>query len=193
MIAKEEKVNIGKMDVAIVEKADMLVVGFTLNTSFKDDRNKKEIPRFFHDVLEGGKLSLVPERANNHQLCVFEMEKDNPNFNYTMGVEVGKTGDLPADMAQLALPASIYVTLKTVKRGPEDVGKAFGYLYKEWIPNSVYIPTGKPAYIYYDEEFFNIFNEKGYEGNPLATVYVPVKPLFVKCLLRKLGIKKFYK
>jgi len=178
------------METKIIEKPGMNVVGITLKTSFKDDRNKTEIPPFFHHVLEEGKLENVPDRLNTNQLCVFEMKKDNPDFNYTMGVEVSKTENAPSEMTQLKLPASKYVAIKIIKRGPEDVGQAFGYIYKEFIPNSIYIPTGEPAYIYYDDEFFSIFNEKGYAGNPLATVYVPVKPLLIKQVLSSLGIKK---
>jgi predicted transcriptional regulator YdeE len=182
-----------KMETKIIDKPEMTVVGITLKTSFKDNRNKTEIPPFFHHVLEEGKLEKVPDRINSNQLCVFEMKKDNPDFNYTMGVEVSKTENAPTEMTKLVLPASKYVGIKIIKRGPEDVGMAFGYIYKEFIPNSIYIPTGEPAFIYYDNEFFSIYDKKGYAGNPLATVYVPVKPLFIKQVLNFLGIKKLSK
>lgn len=182
-----------KMETRVIEKPEMTVVGITLKTSFKDDRNKVEIPPFFHHVLEEGKLEKVPDRLNANQLCVFEMKKDQPDFNYTMGVEVKKTEKAPAEMTKLRLPASKYVAIKIIKRGPDDVGKAFGYIYKEFIPNSIYIPTGEPAFIYYDEEFFDVFNEVGYKGNPLATVYVPVKALIIKQVLDFFGIKELQK
>lgn len=185
--------NTTKMETKIIEKPEMFIVGITLKTSFKDDRNKTEIPPFFHHVLEEGKLEQVPQRINTNQLCVFEMKKDNPDFNYTMGVEVSETSKSPHEMTKITLPASKYVAIKIIKRGPEDVGKAFGYIYKEFIPNSIYIPTGEPAFIYYDDEFFSIYNKKGYAGNPLATVYVPVKPLFIKKALNFLGLKKLNK
>jgi AraC family transcriptional regulator len=179
------------METKIIEMPAMQVVGITLKTSFKDERNKKEIPPFFHSVLEEGKLDLIPDRLNANQLCVFEMKKDNPDFNYTMGVEVNKTDNAPQDMTKLVLPSSKYASVKIIKRGPEDVGSAFGHIFKEFIPNSIYIPTGEPAFIYYDEEFFSIFNAKGYAGNPMATVYVPIKPLFIKSALKFLRIKRF--
>jgi predicted transcriptional regulator YdeE len=59
----------------------MQVVGITLKTSFKNDRNKTEIPPFFHRVLQEGKLELVPDRLNSNQLCVFEMKKGDRDFN----------------------------------------------------------------------------------------------------------------
>ena len=182
-----------KMETKIIEKPEITVVGITLKTSFKDDRNKTEIPPFFHHVLEEGKLEKVSDRLNTNQLCVFEMKKDNPDFNYTMGVEVSKTENAPNEMTKLKLPASKYVAIKIIKRGPEDIGRAFGFIYKEFIPNSIYIPTGEPAFIYYDDEFFSVFKKHGYAGNPLATVYVPIKTLGIKKLLNFLRIKRFSK
>lgn len=178
------------MEAKIVEKPEMHVVGISLQTSFTNERNKHEIPPFFHNVLKEKKLDDVENRLNNNQLCVFEMKRGNPDFRYTMGVEVSASRNASFSMTALTLPASRYVSVRTIKRGPEDVSKAFGYIYKDYIPNSIYIPTGAPAFIYYDEEFFNVFNEKGYAGNPMATVFVPVKPLFIKKIIRGIGLKK---
>jgi AraC family transcriptional regulator len=179
------------MKTNIIDKPAMNIVGPTLHTSFKDGRNKNEIPPFFHKVLEDKILDFVSDRINTNQLCIFEMQQNNPDFDYTMGVEVCNFNSIPENMNQMVLPSSRYVTLKTIKRGPEDVGKAFEFIYKTWIPNSIYIPSGKPAFIYYDEEFFNMYNVHGYSGNPEATVYVPIKPLFIKKLLNMLRLKRF--
>lgn len=179
------------METKIIEKPAINVVGITLKTSFKDDRSKSEIPAFFHRILEEHKLDSVPNRLNANQLCVFEMKKDDPDFNYTMGVEVKNFSSSPENFTNMSIPASKYVSVKIVKRGHEDVGQAFGYIFKEWIPNSVFIPTGEPAFIYYDEMFFQVYNNSGYAGNPMATIFVPIKPLFIKKILNSLGIKKF--
>jgi len=82
------------------------------------------------------------------------------------------------------LSKSNYASLTIVKRGPEDVGKAFEYIFKNWIPKSIYIPTGAPGFIYYDDSFFSIFNKNGYEGNLKATVYVPIKPFIIKRIFK---------
>lgn len=175
------------MEPEIVYKPEMNITGLILHTSFKDDRSKREIPPFFHSVLDEKKLDSVPGRINGNQLCVFNIKRDNPDFDYLMGVEVSEKVILTG-MEHIHLSASKYATLKIVKRGPEDVGKAFEFIFKKWIPKSVYIPTGAPAFIYYDQDFFSVFNEKGYQGNPLATVYVPVKPLVIKQILKFLRI-----
>jgi len=163
------------MEPKVVNKSEMKIVGLVLHTSFKDGMNKKEIPPFFHKVLEEKKLDNVPNRLNQNQLCVFKMENHSPNLDYVMGVEVNSLKNIPEGMESMVLSESMYASLKIVKRGPEDVGKAFETILSNWIPKSNYIPTGTPGFIYYDDEFFSVFNEKGYDGNPLATVFVPVK------------------
>jgi len=163
------------MEPKVVNKSEMKIIGLVLHTSFIEGKNKKEIPPFFHKVLEEKKLDKIPNRINQNQLCLFKMEKNTPNFDYVMGVEVNSLNNIPEGMESEVLSKSIYVSLKIVKRGPEDVGKAIENIFNKWIPKSIYIPTGAPSFIYYDDEFFSVFNEKGYEGNPLATVFVPVK------------------
>lgn len=173
-----------RMKTIVVEKSAMNVIGLMLHTSFKDGRNKTEIPPFFHKVLDEKRLDNVPDRINENQLCLFRMQRNNPDFDYLMGVEVSELKNMPEEMTGVTLKSSKYVSAKIVKRGPEDVGKAFEYIYKSWMPKSIYIPTGAPAFIYYDSEFFSVFNSRDYAGNPMATVYVPIKPLLIKKILR---------
>lgn len=178
------------METKIIEKPAMHVVGVTFQTSFREDRSKTEIPAFFHRILEEGILDSISDRLNKNQLCVFEMKRDNPDFNYTMGVEVKNVNPKSEVFTNLLLPASKYISVRIVKRGHEDVGNAFGYIFKDWMPKSIYIPTGKPAFIYYDEDFFRVYNQDGYSGNPRATIFVPIKPLLLKKIVNWLGIKK---
>jgi AraC family transcriptional regulator len=159
---------------SIVE--DIKVIGIVLHTSFQDGRNRTEIPSFFHQVLEEAKLAKVPHRLNQNQLCIFKMAKNSPDFDYIMGVEVESIDEIPAGMESIMLPQGEYVVLTIIKRGPEDVGQGFQYLYEKWLPQSVYRPTDAPGFIYYDERFFSVFNKHGYAGNPIADLYVPVKP-----------------
>ncbi|MBN1181531.1 MAG: effector binding domain-containing protein [Bacteroidales bacterium] len=167
----------------IIDKPAMNIVGLTLHTSFKNGRNNYEIPLFFHEVLDKKKLESVSNRLNDNQLCVFKMKDHDPDFEYIMGVEVKSGESIPDNMDYFTLPSNKYVALEIVKRGPNDVGNAFEYIYKKWIPNSFYIPAGEPAFIYYDNEFFDIYNKEGYSGNPKATIYVPIKHLYIKRLI----------
>ncbi len=176
------------MEPKIITKNEMKIIGLVLHTSFTNEKSKKEIPPFFHKVLEEKKLEEIPNRINENQLCIFKMTRNCPDFDYVMGVEVSNTDKIPQGMESVLLSKSDYASLTIVKKGPEDVGKAFEHILKNWIPKSIYIPTGAPGFIYYDDRFFSIFNKNGYEGNPQATVYVPIKPFLTKRILKFLRI-----
>lgn len=66
-----------------------------------------------------------------------------------------------------------------MKKGVPDFNYTMGV---EVMESSIYVPTGAPAFIYYDKEFFDVFNSSGYDWNPMATIYVPVKALLIKRL-----------
>ena len=179
------------METKIVEKPGMKIVGFTLHTTQKNGQNKKEIPPFFHKVYEEKKLESVPYKLDDNQLCIFKIQRNRPEFDYVMGTEVSTKDIIPEGMDFTYLPPSKYVAIKTVKRCPDDIIEVLDYIFKKWIPESEYIPTGEPPFIFYDNEFFDVFDKVGYAGNPMATVYVPIKPLFIKKLAGTLGLKKF--
>jgi AraC family transcriptional regulator len=164
------------MEPIIVNKQAFNVIGLELRTSFKDGRSKTEIPQFFHNVLEEARLDAVPNRINQNQLCIFKFDKNSPNFSYIMGVEVNSLDEIPEGMISVEVPASQYAMATIIKRGAEDVGKAFGYIDQKWLPRSDYMPGNSLPFIYYDDRFFSIFNEQGYEGSPVADVYFPVNP-----------------
>jgi predicted transcriptional regulator YdeE len=177
--------------VKIIEKDEMKIIGLTLFTSFTNDQSKKDIPPFFHNIIEKGSLNNVPNRINTNQLCVFQMKRNCPDFSYTMGVEVDRITKIPKKMDGLVLKKSKYVSIEIIKKGHSDVGNAFNYIFKEWIPNSVYIPTGEPAFIYYDDRYFSEFNKDEKNKKPIATIYVPIKPFFIKRVV--FGFKNFVK
>jgi hypothetical protein len=44
-----------------------------------------------------------------------------------------------------------------------------------WMPDNGYRPNAStPAFIYCDERFIPIYKKTGYEGNPVAEIFVPV-------------------
>jgi len=159
----------------IISKKEITVIGVLLNTSFKNGRFQKEIPSFFHMVYKEKKLKNVPNKKNNNQLCIFRIKKDSPDFDYIMGVEVKNYNVIPAGMECITLPASKYVEMEIIKKGYDDVGAAFKYLYEEWIPANNYEQGDSCGFIYYDKRFFSVYDRYGYEGNPKAVVYVPLK------------------
>ena len=161
-------------ELKIVRREEMKVVGKCLHTSFLKGQSKKDIPDFFHNILEQKKLEGIPGRKNNNQLCIFRFKRDTPEFDYIMGTEVISSDNIPENMEFVYFPEIEYVSLKIIKRGHEDVGRAFKHIIEGWLPKSEYEMANIPGFIYYYQEFFSVFYKDGYAGNPSATVYVPI-------------------
>jgi predicted transcriptional regulator YdeE len=162
--------------VEIVKKEEKKVVGLALHTTFKGNRQAEEIPPFFHKVMEDGTLENVPNRSNTNQLCAIVKEQTSPDFDYYMGVETTGFDNVPDGMKTLDIPANRYAVTSFVKRGNADVLKAFKYLTDQWIPENGYTQDLEtPLFIYYDHRFIPIYKDKGYAGNPVAEIYIPIK------------------
>ena len=152
------------------------VVALVIHTTFVGNRQAEEIPPFFHKVMEENTLESVPNRTNDNQICVFDKRQNSPEFDYYMGVEVSNTNDVPEGMNTISIPACKFAATSFIKRGNPDVLKAFMFLTEKWIPENGHEQNfDVPPFIYYDERFIPIFKEKGYDGNPVAEIFVPVK------------------
>jgi len=78
-------------------------------------------------------------------------------------------------METITIPASNYAVASFAKRGNEDVLMAVKHITETWIPENGYTQDQqKPGCIYYDESFITGYEEKGYEGNLTAKVFIPV-------------------
>lgn len=164
------------MEPKIIKMKEIKVIGIVLSTSFKGERQALEIPPFFHKVYKEKKLNVITNRKNINQLCVIRFKgKDSPDFDYIMGTEVNNFNNIPDEMESLILPESEYVKMTIIKRGNEDVSNAFSYIIEKWLPESNYVASGLPGFIYYDDRFFSIFDKYGYEGNPIVDIYVSIK------------------
>ena len=163
--------------VNIVSKNETQIMGVALHTSFKDGRQAQEIPPFFHRIMAEKTLDNVPNRVNGHHLCIIQQTQGSPDFDYFMGVEVSRVDNVPEGMEQITLPESQYAAMPFKKRGNADVGEAFTYLMESWLPQSDYISVlEKPGFVYYDDRFLPIYNQQGYAGNPVAELYIPIRP-----------------
>ena len=59
------------LDIKIVQKEDIQLVGISIPTSFKMGQSKKDIPPIFHKTLHDGTLDKVPNRINQNLMCFF--------------------------------------------------------------------------------------------------------------------------
>ncbi|MBN2126205.1 MAG: GyrI-like domain-containing protein [Deltaproteobacteria bacterium] len=154
---------------------EMKITALVLHNTFVGNRQAEEIPPFFHKVMAEETLEGVPNRVNSNQICAIDKKENSPEFDYYMGVEVSDYTDIPDGMEALTIPAGDYAVASFVKRGNADVLQAFGYITEKWIPENRYKQDyNVPVFIYYDERFIPVYKEKGYDGNPVAEIYIPV-------------------
>ncbi len=164
-----------KSRIVISEKEKMVVSGIELKTSFAEGRQAREIPPFFHGNYGNKVLSNIPGRINENTLCVFFRKPESPDFTYFMGVETDSESIKADGLISHVIEAKTYASLEIIKRGNEDVGRAFALIVEDWLPESGWQLADGPAFIYYDQRFKSIYEAEGYSGNPPATVYVPIK------------------
>ena len=161
--------------IEVVEVEEKKIVGPVLHTSFVANRQAEEVPLFFHKTMEQGDLEKVPNRVDANQICAFVKPETSPQFDYYMAVEVRGFDNIPDGMSCLTIPACRCATTSFVKRGNKDVMMAMQHLLNEWIPANAGRPDfSLPAFIVYDERFLPIFRTQGYDGNPVAQLFIPV-------------------
>jgi predicted transcriptional regulator YdeE len=162
--------------VEIKSVGEKKIAALVLHTTFAGNRQAEEIPPFFHKTMEDETLDSVPNRANSNQICAIIKKENSPELDYYMGVEVSSYDDVPEGMGTLTIPGSNYAVASFIKRGNADVLRAVGYITEKWIPENGYKQNYEvPVFVYYDERFIPIYKEKGYDGNPVAEIYIPVK------------------
>lgn len=150
------------------------IVAFLLKTSFAENRQAKEIPPFFHQVMEDRSLEDVPNRLNDNQVCI--LDRKGELFDYYMGVEVSNFENVPKGMKTYIIPASKYVVVSFIKRGNQDGLDVVGFTLHKWIPENGYtFNKGIPPFINYGKKFIPIYYEKGYAGNPVGEFWVAIK------------------
>jgi len=163
--------------VEVVDSPERKIVGLVLDTSFSGQRQVAEIPPFFHRVMEEGKLNAVPYRVNGNQICAFVVDPGTPNFTYYMGVEVEDLDFVPCGMRPLTISACRCARTAFVKRGNADVMKALDHVVKTWMPaNGFMHAEDTPGFVTYDAAFLKTYAAQGFAGNPVAHLWVPVKP-----------------
>lgn len=114
-----------------------------------------------------GLINWAEENAINFtgKLTRFGMSIDNPEvtpaskFRYDFALKIEQTYPSFDGIEFGAIPSAEYATVH-VKGSLENVAQAWDYLYRDWLPNSQYIPIHYPAI----EEFIQGPEEIGWEN-----------------------------
>lgn len=126
------------METKIKQEDSFKVVGMSLETILKDERENHDIPRL-HQNFEK-RISEIKNRKSDTPVGIFI---DPPNYNpqtdpfkWIAGVEVSRVEDIPSGMESITIPANTYV-YTTYKGKIEQGFRAYDYLYG-WLDKSDY-------------------------------------------------------
>ena len=162
------------MEPSVSKMEEKKLIGVMISTSMKDGKQKDEIPPFFHKVYDEKTLDIIKNRKDSNQYCVFRFKENGQDFDYIIAAEVNDFSEIPENMVSMTLPSNEYVKLPFIKRGNKDGLAAFGFILNDWLPKSGYSQLKAPAFIYYDERFFSVFDKVGYNGEPIGELNIPI-------------------
>ena len=163
----------------LIELEDKPCIGYTISTSVEGDRKKEDIPPFFHQIYDNNKLGPLWNKDDRNMYCIFNMHKNGKNFDYYIATE-NKLNLHNAEYAEITIPKGKYVMVELLKKNHTAVSEIMMFLRGAWMKAHGYKPANTPAFILYDERFhinYQIYGSVNgnYPGNPVATLYMPVK------------------
>ncbi len=119
------------------------------------------------------------ERINPNAMYGFEdyskdFSKEPMQFYYMAAVEVANDSNIPKGMCAKKIPKSLYAVFTVNGNNSNgEIGKAFRYIYDEWLPNSEYYLSDELCadFEYYDERW------DCQSSAAQIDIYIPVKKL----------------
>lgn len=157
-----------KNNVKIVEKDGFDVLGYELRTTTRDKKNLVEIPEFWSELFESGKLEEIPNIANSDVyfgICT-DCGADGA-FSYIVGQEVDLVSEVPKGLRNVALQDSQYAVVVTDNKTPDVVNRTFEFIFDEWLPESKF-----------ERDFgedFELYTKKNGSLEKKVEIHIPVK------------------
>ena len=163
----------------IVEIEEKKCIGYSIETSFKGKRLKKDIPPFYHDIYDHDKLNILRDETDSNMYCVFDFHENGEDFRYYVSVE-NKMNISDESYSYVTLNNGKYVQAEFMKRNQKAAALNAAYIKKFWIESNGYKERRSPAFILYDERSHKNYMEYGcdgpdYLGSPIATLHVPLE------------------
>ena len=157
-----------KMDLKIVEKEAMKIVGMKVITTQKNNTIPQLWDKFNPRCSE---IKNIAQKGVCVGICPNVVTKDfdeNTKFAYIAGMIVENFDNVPKGMETLEIPAQKYA-VATHKGSLDTLHDTYHYLYAEWLPNSDYEFWPSAEIEWYDEQF------KFSSPDSEFDIYIPVK------------------
>ena len=163
----------------IIQLSEKELIGYKITTTLRDNQQKKDIPPFFHEVYDNGKLAPLNIDDDFNMYCAFSMHENGESFDYFVAQESQGEPKGEGDVT-LKLQQSNYVTMEFIKRNNKAVHMIMMYVRQFWMKAHGLTEKKAPAFIIYDNRFHENYKQYGckggnYLGHPIASLYLPVK------------------
>lgn len=125
------------MDIEMIEKEEINLVGFKANTK----KGFFVIPKLWHKLHKAkssikNRLDLDFVVGINDYSSDSIFKEERPAFEYYAAVEVNKPDGIASDMSVLTLPAGKYAVFIYNGKSKDSMQPVMDYIYKQWFPQS---------------------------------------------------------
>ena len=156
----------------------MKFIGYKITTTLKNNKQKEDIPPFYHEIYDNNKLDVLKSGPELKMYCIFDLHENQEEFDYYVAVE-NATGINDETHAKIQLAAGKYIRVDLLKRNNKTVSLIMMYIRNTWMKANAYKERNAPSFILYDERFHTNYQKYGckgddYLGNPVAALYLPV-------------------
>ena len=114
--------------------------------------NKADIPKFWDELKENGKLKEISQNSTRNVLGVCVVEENNKEYKYGIGREI-YDNDSDIDDAQIIkVPKSKWIVFKCQGQKPEDINELWSRIYREYFTTSEYKQNMNIDFELYDDK-----------------------------------------
>jgi len=164
------------MEPKMVKKDAIKLAGYAIKTTTKDGRNKIEIPKFWQEYYQDGRMEKLHaeaflKRHAEYGAC-FQENPETGEMKYVIGVEVKENCDISDEYHVCILPEALYAVFTTPPADEANfvssIQGTWSYIYSEWFPNSGYEFDG-------NGEDFELYDERCMPNTgKVIDIYIPV-------------------
>nr|WP_186320575.1 AraC family transcriptional regulator [Fictibacillus phosphorivorans] len=167
------------MEMKLIKKPALHIIGYDLNTRNTDGENNREIPKFWQHYIQNNLGAKIPNPLYKNQelgLCT-EYNTTTGEFVYMIGMEVAEGTPAPEDMSYRTFPEMEYAVFTTPKASEENfvpsIQQTWVEIFSKWFPDSGYEHDGKVEFELYDQRCYG-------QENKQIDIYIPVVKKAVK-------------
>ncbi len=123
------------MEYEIKEIKGFRAVGLKRNYSFENGENFKEIPKFWQEIMQTGKLNELMGLMDSEPYGTLGISANMTATDFDYFIAVSSTKNTTTDMDQIFVETQNYAIFTASMDNIQDITK---YVFSEWLPASEY-------------------------------------------------------